>query len=48
MKGEAFADPKVTLQRFVIVAENGKVLRVNVEDDAPKVTVTSADSVLQF
>jgi len=33
-------------KRFVIVAENGKVLRVQVEDDSSKVTVTEADKVL--
>lgn len=34
------------VQRFVIVAEDGKILRLKVEDDAPNVTVTAAENVL--
>ncbi|KAG8903737.1 hypothetical protein FRB99_002828 [Tulasnella sp. 403] len=33
-------------KRFAIVAENGKVLKVNVEEDAPDVKLTAADNVL--
>jgi len=35
-------------KRFVIVAVDGKVLRVNVEDDAPNVTVTRETKVFEL
>jgi len=34
-------------KRFVIVAQDGKVLRVDVEEEPPNVTVTAAESVLE-
>lgn len=33
-------------QRFVIVAQDGKVMRVNVEQDSSAVTTTSADVMI--
>ncbi|KAG8976613.1 hypothetical protein FRC05_003452 [Tulasnella sp. 425] len=33
-------------KRFVIIAQDGKVVRVKVEDEAPNVTVTKADAIL--
>jgi peroxiredoxin len=33
--------------RYAAVVENGKVLSIFKEDEAPSVTVTSADNVLQ-
>ncbi|KAG9041594.1 hypothetical protein FS837_012045 [Tulasnella sp. UAMH 9824] len=34
-------------KRFVILAQDGKAVRVKVEDEAPNVTCTKADSVLE-
>lgn len=36
----------VRSQRFVAVVEDGKVLNLQVEPDAPGITVTAADKIL--
>ena len=35
-------------QRYVAIVENGSVKQVFVEDEAPSVTVTKAENVLQY